>query len=371
MARKTETQTPTGQFPLDRRQFASMAAAAGVTTVMVPLVHTPANAAGSDLHVFEWSGYEIPELHGAYIEKHGESPSFSMFGELEEALQKMRGGFSADVTHPCTSSIGRWADAEVIRPVDTSRLEHWDDIFPSMRNIKAINHEQGIIGVPADWGNSSILYRNDMVEPTENSYALFLDERYAGKMAFFDSADSFAQVCGLILGVHPFSMDEAELKEAADIMRRIQANLRFYYTDPTVVEQALASGEIALSYSWNAATKNLKEQGYDVTFMDPKEGILTWVCALALGNGDPAMDDMAYDFINAWTSPDAGKNLLEMYGYGHSNTKAFPLVDPAILDSLGISDPNAMMAKGTFIEEMDPDVRQAVIRTFDEVKSGV
>ena len=30
-----------------------------------------------------------------------------------------------------------------------------------------------------------------------------------------------------------------------------------------------------------------------------------------------------------------------------------------------------MMAKGTFIEEMSPDTREAVIRTFDDVKSGI
>lgn len=355
----------------DRRRFASLAASAGLTTFMLPAALRPARAAGNDLQVFEWSGYELPEFHQAYLDQHGASPEFSMFGELEEALQKLRGGYTTDVTHPCTSSIGRWADAGVIRPVDTSRLEHWNDIFPSMREIKALHYADDIIGVPVDWGNSSILYRSDLVEPMENSYNLFLDERYAGRMAFFDSADAFAQVCGLILGVHPFTMDENEIAEAADIMRRIHGNLRFYWTDPTQIEQALAAGEIVLSYSWNGSAKNLKAQGLDVSFMDPQEGILTWVCCLALGNGDPAMQDLAYDFINAWTSPEAGKNLIEMYGYGHSNTQAFPLVARETLDELGIADPDAMMAKGTFIEEMAPDTREAVIRIFDDVKSGL
>ncbi len=103
----------------------------------------------------------------------------------------------------------------------------------------------------------------------------------------------------------------------------------------------------------------------------PREGILTWVCALALGTGNPGNLDLAYDFINAWTSPEAGKNLIEMYGYGHSNTMAFPLVAAEVLNSLGIADPDAMMAKGTFIEEMAPDTREAVIRAFDDVKSGI
>ncbi len=356
---------------LDRRQLASLAAAAGVAMFTTPMALRPARAAGGDLDVFEWAGYDLPEFHQAYMDQHGASPEFAMFGELEEALQKLRGGFVTDVTHPCTSSIGRWADAGVIQAVDTDRLTHWGDIFPSMREIRALHYEDTIIGVPADWGNSSILYRSDLVEPMENSYNLFLDERYAGKMAFFDSADAFAQVCGLILGVHPFTMDEKEIAEAADIMRRIHANLRFYWTDPTQIEQALAAGEIVLSYSWNGSAKNLKSQGLEVAFMDPREGILTWVCALALGTGNPGNLDLAYDFINAWTSPEAGKNLIEMYGYGHSNTMAFPLVAAEVLNSLGIADPDAMMAKGTFIEEMAPDTREAVIRAFDDVKSGI
>jgi spermidine/putrescine-binding protein len=355
---------------IDRRQFAQILAAAGLTLTVVPLVTRQASAA-TDLTVFEWSGYDLPEFHQEYIDKYGASPDFTFFGELEEALQKLRTGFSADVTHPCTSSIGRWYDAGAIAPVDVSRLTYWGDIFPSMRDIKAPNRDGNVLGVPFDWGNSSILYRTDLVEPMEPSYNLYLDERYAGRMAFFDSADGFAQVTGLIQGVNPFTMDEEQLGEAADIMRRIQQNLRFYWTDPTEIEQALASGEVVLAYSWNGSAANLKAQGVPVTFMDPKEGILTWVCCVALGANGTGSEEQAYDFINAMTSPEAGKNLIEMYGYGHSNTKAFELVDQAKLDELGISDPVAMMAKGTFIEEMAPATRERVIEIFDDVKSGM
>ena len=355
---------------IDRREFARILAAAGLTMTMVPLTHRAA-AAQSDITVFEWSGYELPEFHQAYIDQYGASPSFTFFGELEEALQKLRTGFTADVTHPCTSSIGRWYDAGAIAPVDVARLTHWEDIFPSMRDIKALNRDGNVLGVPFDWGNSSILYRTDLVEPKEQSYNLYLDERYAGQMAFFDSADGFAQVTGLIQGVDPFNMTEEQLAAAGDIMRQIQGNLRFYWTDPTEIEQALASGEVVLAYSWNGSAANLKAQGIPVTFMDPKEGILTWVCCVALGSAGSGSEQQAYDFINAMTSPEAGKNLIDLYGYGHSNTKAFDLVDQAKLDELGISDPDAMMAKGTFIEEMQPATRERVIEIFDDVKAGM
>jgi spermidine/putrescine-binding protein len=269
----TEAQHIVDQYrsgAMTRRQFTRVLSAAGLTMTMVPLVTRPA-AAQTDITVFEWSGYELPEFHQAYIDKYGASPEFTFFGELEEALQKLRTGFSADVTHPCTSSIGRWYDAGAIKPVDVSRLTYWGDIFPSMREIAALHRDGNILGVPFDWGNSSILYRTDLCEPKEQSYNLYLDERYAGQMAFFDSADGFAQVTGLIQGVDPFTMNEEELQTAGDIMRKIQANLRFYWTDPTEIEQALASGEVVLAYSWNGSAANLKSQGVPVTFMDPKK----------------------------------------------------------------------------------------------------
>ena len=38
----------------------------------------PALAADT-LTVFDWSGYEAPEFHPGYVEKHGQSPTFTFF----------------------------------------------------------------------------------------------------------------------------------------------------------------------------------------------------------------------------------------------------------------------------------------------------
>jgi spermidine/putrescine transport system substrate-binding protein len=57
-------------------------------------------AEDKDLIIFEWSGYEVPEFHPGYIEKIGDSPTFTFFGDEEEAFQKIRAGFKADLSHP-------------------------------------------------------------------------------------------------------------------------------------------------------------------------------------------------------------------------------------------------------------------------------
>ena len=79
---------------LSRRDFNRGLASVGLGLVAAPLASRPALAAAEDHPtVYTWGGYEVPEMHGAYIEKHGASPNFSLWGDEEEAEAKMRAGF--------------------------------------------------------------------------------------------------------------------------------------------------------------------------------------------------------------------------------------------------------------------------------------
>ena len=178
----------------------------------------------------------------------------------------------------------------------------------------------------------------------------------AGRLGIFDSVDGVMAVVGSVVGAEdPFDMTDAELEEATKLLRKQREILRFYWTDQTSVEQALASGEMVASYAWNSAIVELKKQGVNVVYMNPKEGIWTWVCGLTLLVDGPGDQNKAYEFIDAWLAPASGKNLIEMYGYGHSNAKSFELVDPAVLDNLGITDPDTMMANSRFFGEIKPE----------------
>ena len=232
--------------------------------------------------------------------------------------------------------------------------------------------------MPSDWGNSSVLFRPDLApeyvdtETEKNeSWAILFDEKCAGRLGIFDSVDGVMAVVGSVIGAeNVFDMTDAELEEAAELLRKQREILRFYWTDQSSVEQALASGELVASYAWNSAVVELKNQGVNVTYMNPKEGIWTWVCGLVLLNSGDGDRDKAYEFMDAWIAPVSGKNLIEMYGYGSSNAKAFELVDEATLADLGISDPMTMMANSRFFGEIEPDVREKYINLFDEIKAG-
>ncbi|MBN9547654.1 MAG: polyamine ABC transporter substrate-binding protein, partial [Alphaproteobacteria bacterium] len=79
-------------------------ALAAVVTVGAGAAHALAEG-GGDLVVFDWSGYEDPLLHPAYTAKYNAEPTFSFFGDEDEAFEKMRAGFKADIAHPCSQSV--------------------------------------------------------------------------------------------------------------------------------------------------------------------------------------------------------------------------------------------------------------------------
>lgn len=369
---------------ITRREASAVLASAGVG--MATMMFGPGMARAQtelaidhSLNVFEWGGYDLPEFYTSYVDKYQMQPAFVLFGEEEEALQKLRSGFTADVGHPCTYSTRRWRDAGVLDPIDTSRLTNYGDVFPSLKTLPGSQDETGQDWfIPSDWGNSSVLFRHDLAPEyvdtaTEKneSWAILFDEKYAGRLGIFDSVDGVMAVVGSVIGAEDvFNMTDEELEEATKLLRKQREILRFYWTDQSSVEQALAAGELVASYAWNSAVVELKNQGVEITYMNPKEGIWTWVCGLVLLAGGPGDRDKAYEFIDAWISPASGKNLIEMYGYGSSNSKAFELVDPATLEALGISDPDTMMANSRFFGEIEPEVREKYINLFDEIKAG-
>ncbi len=79
---------------MSRRQFNMSLMALGATMVMMPMGSRSTQAASSDHPtVFTWEGWEVPELHKAYVDKHRSSPNIAIFADEEEAFVKMRAGF--------------------------------------------------------------------------------------------------------------------------------------------------------------------------------------------------------------------------------------------------------------------------------------
>jgi len=358
---------------MDRRAFSAALGSLGLGLATTSLVARRAWAE-EEASYFTWSGYEAPEFHQGYIDKYGTSPSVSFFGGTTEAMHKIRAGFKIDIGHPCSGEITVWHEAGIIAPIDTARLKHWNDYFEALRNIDTTLTPTGDhLFIPWDWGNSSILYRTDLVDIEEESWSLLFDERYKGKLATYNSPQAGVQVAAQVLGFSNLdTLSDEQLAEIRVLLKKQRELLRFYWDSQSEAGQAMVAGEIIATYAWNDLYKTVTEAGLPVKFMTPKEGARNWVCGMVLTSAEfrVASDDRVYDFLDAMMSPEAGAYLIDALSYGHANKKAFDLVSPERVAEVGLSDPEAFLAKG-ILKPIPPEYDQKYVELWEEVVLGM
>jgi spermidine/putrescine transport system substrate-binding protein len=355
---------------VNRRDLLRQASALGLSVIGASALGRGARAE-QNLSYFTWSGYEVKELHAAFSETHGTEPDFTFFSDEEEALQKMRGGFSPDLAHPCYNTVGRFRDAGVLQPLDVDRLKNWPDVFAEFKTVQGVMADDKYWIVPFDWGTSSVIYRPDLVKPSEESWRIMVDPQHKGKISFLDAPDNVVAIAGLLTGAaNPMDMNDDEMGRAEDVLRQLHANVRFYWSDQAQLEQALASGEVVAAWGWMSSVNNLKKQGIDVAYMTPKEGVMTWVCGITRSAKSAADDAKVYDFIDSMISPESGKYMIEEYGYGHSNAKSFGLASPESVAALGFTSPTDFLKTGHFFQAVDPAKRQAIVELWQKIRAS-
>jgi len=356
---------------LSRRQFSKLLGATGVSLFAMPVFTSPSRAADEQAFYFTWGGYDVPELLEQYKAKHGVYPDMAPFASTSEALTKVQAGFAVDVLHPCNTNMGSWIDAGVVQPLDTSKLSNWNDMIPSLQQIGAANGKHYFAAM--DWGQNSITYRTDLVDlkGEEESWGILWDERYAGRIGIL-SNEGDTWWCAAIYAGIPFEEIEKEenIEKVAALLREQQPKVLAYYDDVTDMEQSLASGELVAAMTWNETPTRLKKEGVPVKFANPKEGALTWVCGATI-HADATHVDKAHDVVDSLISPESGRFLIDEYGYGHSNLKAFDMVSEARLGELGLTrNPNEMLQSGKFQTEQTVEFQSKIAALFSEIKAG-
>ncbi len=357
---------------LTRRELAAAMAAVGVSVVTLPM--TRRAAAAGEIMGHTWAGYDMPEMMGGYIEKYGGPPEFSYIASDDESFEKIRAGFAPDFVHPGNYMIQRYHDAGLVQPIDTDRLENWATIAPGIRDIDGAIIDGVRYFVPAEFGNSSLIYRTDMVDESylkENSWALIYDEAYAGRLAWYDTSNATVAIAGLMLGFdNIWTLSDEQLEAVQPLLSKQRDLTRFYWTDVTQMEQAIANGEVVAAYSWNQSFVSLQQQGVPVGYMVPKEGVFAWGSGFII-HKDATDLDAVYTYIDAWISAESGAWLIDNYGYGSANLAAYDLLPQARLDQLGFSDPESLIANTIFFPAMDPEYEAKYETLYTDIRAGM
>ena len=340
------------------------------SALALPAIALPAFAADAELTVFDWAGFEEPSIFQAYIDKHGDSPSYAFYGDDDEAFQKVASGFKADVIHPCSQMVGKYRDAGLIEPWDTAKIPNFDKIDPKFLASPVFSDDSGVWFIPTDWGATAIAYNPETV-PAEDVSTLqvFVDPKYQGRTSLPDSSDDVWALAYLATGVTDWTeVTDDQFQAAADWLRKAHQNVAAYWADPSEQAQLMASGAVDIAWSWNDGVVYLQNDNYPVAFQrEPAGGSSTFFCGYVNVKDAPGSEDKAYDFVNAWLEPSAAKALLDTIGYGHTSNEAMATIidEPAVKE--GLAEIDAPILAQT---PNDPALRERQLAEFEKIKAG-
>src|SRR5258707_3645052 len=301
----------------------SWIAAAGISAVLsLSLLgghsaSSPARAAAADTPTqFQWEEYVDPSFLAEYRQRFRETPKTAIFADEDEAFAKMRAGFKPDVMGPCYYEFPRWQEAQMLQPIDTTRLKNWNKISPVLRNLPGISAGPGKVWfVPHYWGNTSLTIRTDLAPEyaKSQSWDILFDPKYKGRVSVMDGVDDTVPFIAHMAGINAYEMSEADWVKVQAKLRELVPHLRFVSSDDTALAQGLASGELVAAMSWRTTFASLHREHKPVAYLNPPGGIFTYVCGLVM-HKDPSNEDKALALIDSSLSDEAAVYTISHIG---------------------------------------------------------
>jgi len=290
---------------------------------------------------------------------------FQPGGEAELIQKATTQPGSFDIYEQWTDSIRQLWQASAIQPIDTERLNYWNEINALAKTGKVSPEAQiglgdaphKILNVQDDdslgtefTGKISFLpyvhnvdsfgYNTNKVKkgiPYETeSWSWLLDEQYQGKVAIvnsptigiFDLALA-AQSKGLIQFNDMSDMSQDELNTLFSILidyKKRHHFAGFWNSVPQSIDY-MSQGRVSLESMFSPAVSALNGQGIPVTYAAPREGYRAWHGVMCLSSECQGhVKDAAYDYMNWWLSGWAGAFIARQGYYISTPERSRPLL---------------------------------------------
>src|SRR5436305_3482338 len=365
-----------GERQYRREELLKLAALAGGAAIIGGPAAALAKAAGTGttsesgrLKVLDWVGYGNDggqAMFAQYVKAHPHNkPQFTHMTNESDALAKVHAGLKPDLFRPYVGWVKYFATSGLVQPWDPKLISNFKHLNPF--KVKAGQYQGKQYGIPDDWGFDAILYRSDKVKPKAKSWGLLFDERYKGKIAWFDDI-TMIQMAGLYLGFkNTWNQTDAQLKQSQNLLKSKKHLVRLFWSSETNLWEAFGSGEVWIAYAWPNDWVQMKKKGLKVVYMRPKEKPLAWVGMFMLLKGSKR-PKLAHAYVDAWSSTKSAKWLEDNYGYGSANIKARPSSSD-LLRVLQLSNPKAVTLPNAYLDRDIPR-RALYARMWEQVKAA-
>lgn len=281
------------------------------------------SAMADELSFLGWEGYADQSFVADFEKESGCKVTATYVGSNDDFAPKLAaGGGLYDIVSVSADTTGVLVAAGLVEPLDVSRIERFNEIYPLFRDAKGINSDGKVWGVPLTWGSIPLMYRTDKITEEPDSYAALWDEKYKGRVALWDDKSAIFNTARLLGYNNVYDLTDEQLEAVKKKLIAGKPMLRKYWTTAGELVNLYASGEVWISNTWGGfQVAELQKQGIPVKEFLPKEKADGWVDNWQIVKGSPN-SDCAYKYINFILSPRGQCGVSSVTGYSAANPVA-------------------------------------------------
>jgi spermidine/putrescine transport system substrate-binding protein len=284
----------------------------------------------------------------------------------EELLTKLRtGGVGEfDVVLPNASILPMAINEGLIQPIDTSRIESYDNLFDKFKRVDENMKDGRLYAVPWVWGSTSIAYNTEMISGEIDTIDVLWDEQYAGNIAFRDDYNDAVMAAAIALGQDPNNPSDLEaIKEKLIEQKPLN---RTYWKTGDEFSKLFANKQIAVGMMWSGQAAAMKLNGEPIEYIIPKEGAIGWVDNWAIVKDAPN-EDMAYAFIDYMIGYEFQKAWVTSGGPAPVNREVADDLDPQFVKDNNLGE--KAINKLHFMAYRDRETKKNWNELWQEVKA--
>jgi spermidine/putrescine-binding protein len=279
-----------------------------------------------ELNVYNWSDYIAPETIPAFEREFGVRVTYDTFESSEEMVAKLQAGARGyDIVVPPTYGVTTLLASRLLAPLSLRYLPNRVNLAPVFRGLA--HDPENRYTVPWQWGVTGIAWRTDLIGTKPDSWAVFLEPRYRGKLTMLDDLRDVIGAFLRLRGHSINSVDPAELEAARQDAVIAKGNLKAYLSAP--VKAQLIAGDVWLAQLWNGDAAQAAREQPALAWVLPKEGSTLWIDSLVVPAAAPH-PRAAHEFINFVLRPEIGAAISTATGYGTPNQAAMPLIEKPV-----------------------------------------
>lgn len=282
---------------------------------------TAARAEG-ELHLYIWSDSIAPELITKFEAETGTKVTVDGYNSNEDLLTKLQAGATGyDLVMPSQHFVRIMIDQGLLEDIDAASLAAFQQVDPKWRGQWW--DETNDYSIPVAYGTAGYTVNRDQYKGPVDSWSVFFEPsaELQGKIALLSYPDEVVGAAQLYLGVPFCSENPDEMKKVLDLLMAQKPSVAAYTSDN--IENRIGGGEVAAHFWWDGnSMKTRANDGANIEYAMPKEGLVGWIDSLAVPKG-AANIEAAKAFIDFMSTPE---NATVQYNYyGHSSPVALDL----------------------------------------------